>query len=324
MGLFNKLKEYFYLGTSIYAQRYVDLEEENSPNTLQPTLFHPLTFHQFIGQYGAKQTLKGWINAVKKRNILFPHTLIYTDLPGTGKTSLARIIAKTLNIKIIELITGNIENYYILKSHINEVEGGIIFLDEIHSLNRTIAEQIYTLMEDRTIPFTIIGATTEYGELLETRKPFVERFELKIELEDYKKEDLINIGKQYKSILFPKDIVKEEDYIILADNCRYTPRNLLSLLKSLIFLETNIKEILNNFGIIKDGYTRKDLKTLIYIKENDKGVGLQGLCSYLGTSVRNYLYSIEPYILKNKLITRTNRGRKITNEGIRMIEYLNQ
>ena len=96
----------------------------------------------------------------------------------------------------------------------------------------------------------------------------------------------------------------------------------IRLLEATIYFEGEIDKVLIAFNILKDGYTVKDLKVLEYVRQNEKGVGLQGIASYLGTSQANYLYEMEPYLLKSNLILRSPRGRKITLEGIEKIEEL--
>jgi len=170
-------------------------------------------------------------------------------------------------------------------------------------------------------PFTLIGATTEIGEILKTRRPFYERFKLPLELEDYTINNLIKIVENYREKLFPDDDLDIEHYKILAQNCRLTPRIAIKLTESLIYFNKNIKEVFNNFGIIIKGYTKKDFKLLEYLSKN-KVVGLQGIASYLDTSQENYLYEIEPYLIKTGLIVRTPRGRNISDYGRKLLKQM--
>ena len=304
----------------------IELREPESTGIIFPeadrqySIFRPENFDQYIGQERAKTILKDYITAVKERGIPMGHILLYGPA-GTGKTTLARIIAKELGIQFNEIIASTIVNSVELLIRIQMAAGGVIFIDEIHALPRSLGESIYTAMEEFKYdgkpisPFTLIGATTELGELVTDRAPFVERFSIPLELEDYKIDELALIAEQYKKMMYPKDIIPQHLYSSLALNSRLNPRTMIRLIQCLIFMKSDISKVLYNFNIIKEGYTHKDLKALKYIQLNEKGVGLEGLASYLGTSKANYTMILEPYLLKNNLIIRSPRGRRITDLG---------
>ncbi len=291
-------------------------------------MFRPKSFDEYIGQVNAKMIITTYINATRERNEVLPHILL-SGSAGCGKTTLAKIIAKELAVNFKEIITSSIVDYWILLETIKTISGGILFLDEIHSIDRNVAEKLYTIMEDFTYngeeiePFTLIGANTELGEIIKTRKPFVDRFKIPIELEDYTIKDLVIIGKQYKTNIFPNDLFKTKDYLTLALNSRLTPRTLIRLLEATIYFK-DINKVLKTFGIIKNSYNYKDLKILEYITLNEKGVGIQGIASFLGTSVANYVFQIENWLLKNGLIIISPRGRKITDNGKKIIKELKE
>ena len=290
-------------------------------------LFRPENFNEYIGQEKAKDILGDYIRGITKRKLVFPHTLIHGSA-GMGKTTLAYIIAHQLKVKLVETITSDIIDFKDLKNNINACEGGILFLDEIHSITRETAEKMYTIMEDFKYKgesiqsFTLMGATTELGEIIKNRKPFYDRFKIIIELEEYNIKELVRILKQYKDNMFVSDKIHGRIFRCVALNCRGTPRTGIRLLEATIYANTDIKKVLKNFSIIKYGYTNKDLKLLEYMKKNNHPIGLQSIAAYLGTSQYNYLYEIEPYLLSNGIMTRTSRGRKISEDGIELIKHL--
>jgi len=302
-----------------------DLEDKEEPVIPKAKLFRPQTFDEYIGQEKAKNKLRSLIKGIKKRDRIFPHTIIYGPA-GTGKTTLAKIMAKELDVPIKEFIASKSESDIL--EEIKQLDGGILFIDEVHAMERSEVEKLYDVMEDFTSngvplkPFTLIGATTEIGEVMKDRRPFYDRFETKIKLARYAWKDLSQIAQQYKAVMFPEDVLKQEYYNLVGKNCRGTPRVALSLLKSTIYLDGDILQSLENSDIIKDGFTEEDLKVLEYLKENEKGVGLEGLVSYLDTSKYNFMYEIEPYLVQSGLIHRTPRGRKISEKGLLKIDEL--
>ena len=305
--------------TKIKEETIVEIENEQKT-------YRPQTFKEYVGQKRAKELVENYIIAIKKRQVIFPHTLI-SGKAGMGKTTLVKIIANYLGVSFYETIGSEAKDFDALREIIMNNPRGIIFIDEIHALPRDFVEKLYPLMEDfcfegQQYPqFTLMGATTELGELLKDRRPFYDRFKLILELEGYNEKDLIKITTQYKNKVFPEDIIKLKTHRKIAKNSREIPRNAIRLLEATIYLE-DILKVLKSFSIIQEGYTYKDLQVLKYVALNKSGVGLEGLSNYLGTSKENYIYQIEPYLLKNNLVIRTPRGRKITQEGLNMIKKL--
>lgn len=282
----------------------------------------PQTFDDYIGQETTKDRLKKYIKVAKENKTVIPHILIH-GVPGTGKTTLARIIANEMGVKYIEVNAVTFNNNFNIFNLIRTVNGGILFIDEIHSLKPTIIETLYTLMEDFSIngfkvkPFTLIGATTKYGDLVQKFKPLCDRF-IPLELTQYTKKDLFNILKRYSENVL-KTSIDDNVLKVLSKNCRYTPRVGIQLLKDTYNLKGDYKTALNNYGIVKEGYTTKDIKLLKYLNENGEA-GINSICSYLPTHDSYFTSVIEPYLITTGVIIRTKKGRKITKKGI---EFLN-
>ena len=291
------------------------------------SIFRPTKFSDYIGQKEAKLILQNFISGTRQRGLIFPHTLIHGSA-GCGKTTLVNIISHVLKVPVIETITSDISDFATLKQSIDKAQGGILFLDEIHSIERNNAEKLYTIMEDFTynglaVPqFTLIGATTELGEIIENRRPFYDRFKIIVGLKDYTLTDLATIIKQYQEKMFAKERLDSHIYLHIAKNCRGTPRTAIRLLEATIYFNGDIAAVLQSFDIIENGYTNTDLKLLKYLASNDHTMGMQSISTYLDTSSANYLFSIEPYLLKTGMLIRTPRGRKISNDGIQLIERL--
>jgi len=302
---------------------FVPVNSEPITTDTETKLFRPQSFIEYCGQTKAKAILEKYVEVSKTKNTSIPHTLIHGNA-GCGKTTLARLLAKERGCKFTELVASAIGSPYELVEIIKQNSGGIIFIDECHGLARRTAEWLYTIMEDFTfggekIPaFTLIGATTEYGEMLRNKKPFCDRFKLIIELENYTTTEMEDIISQYWTNVFPDIKVDFNTVSILAKNSRLTPRIGIRLLDATIYFDGAYDTVLNNYNIIKEGFTVKDLKVLNYLKVNNQA-GLDSICGYLNTSRNNYVYEIEPYLLQMGVIIRTSTGRRITDVGIQFL-----
>ena len=292
------------------------------------SIYRPISFTDYIGQEKAKNMLKAFIAGSRKFEKIYPHTIIHGNA-GCGKTTLARIIASEVGVPFTELLAQDTEVESFLES-INKANGGIIFLDEVHRMKRDTVEQLYSIMEDfmwngKSVPeFTLIGATTEIGEIIKNRKPFYDRFKIIIELEDYTDDDMYNIIKKYVKKTFEEERLQTKALKIIAGNSRTTPRKAFRLADYLYYSGKKIKKVLADNQIIDKGYTEKDLRVLEYLHKNGKPVGLDTISLYLGVPVVTYNYEIEPYLVKSGLLMRTSRGRTITQDGIIEMKSLQQ
>jgi Holliday junction DNA helicase RuvB len=177
--------------------------------------------------------------------------------------------------------------------------------------------------EGKNIPeFTLFGATTEMGQMMERAKPFYDRFKIIIELEKYKVSELVQMAKGYTKRKYPTDLFEDKTLTILAENCRLTPRGLIRLIDMLVCFNGDLKETLKSFNIIHKGFTSKDLQILQYLSHNPKGTGIQSLTAFLNTSQKNYMYENEPYLIQNEAIIRTPRGRMLSPKGLKLMKEL--
>ena len=275
----------------------------------------PQKLDQYIGQEKAKNNLKIFIEAAKTRNEPLDHVLLYGP-PGLGKTTLSTIIANEMGVNIKVTSGPAIEKPGEMAAILNNLsENDILFIDEIHRLNRQVEEVLYPAMEDYSIDimigkgqaarsirldlpkFTLIGATTRAGLLT---APLRDRFGVINKLEFY------NISELKKIIIRSADIlgveIDDKGAEEMARRSRGTPRLANRLLKRV-----------RDFAQVKyDGVITEDVaNTALNLLEVDK-LGLDTLAAALGEDSGTLEDVYEPYLIQNGLIQRTPRGRIAT------------
>ncbi len=301
----------------------------------------PEKLSDFIGQERVKRLLKIAIESAKKREEPLDHVLFYGP-PGTGKTTLSTIIAKELGTDIKLVSAPTIERKGDLLGVLTTLnEGDILFIDEIHRLNRAVEETLYSAMEDFRVdlvmggkravsielpPFTLIGATTRLNLIT---PPLRGRFGLVCRLELYSPGEMKEIARRGAQKLNLK--VTEEALELLGRCSRGTPRILNQILKRVRDFATfygweevgkeRAKEVLKELGIDSRGLDRLDRKILKTIATTFKGgpVGLTTLATVLKEDPETIESVHEPYLLEMGFIVKTPRGRKITPEGLKVI-----
>ena len=314
--------------TTEFAEEDVKIE-----NHLRPQLLK-----DYIGQQKVKDTLSIYIEAARQREEPLDHVLFYGP-PGLGKTTLAGIIANEMGVKMKVTSGPAIEKPGEIAAILNNLsEGDVLFIDEIHRLNRQVEEVLYPAMEDFAIDivigkgaaarsirldlpkFTLVGATTRAGLLT---APLRDRFGVVSRMEYYSTEDLMTIIQRSADVLHVK--IDERGAQELARRSRGTPRLANRLLKrvrdfaqvchdGVITLQV-ANEALDLLDVDKYGLDQSDRNILLTMMEKFGGgpVGLDTLAAALGEDAGTLEDVYEPYLIKNGFLQRTPRGRVVTD-----------
>ena len=298
----------------------------------------PISLDEYIGQDKIKDNIKVYIEAAKQRKESLDHVLFYGP-PGLGKTTLSTIIAHEMGVNIKVSSGPAIEKPGEMAAILNNLsENDVLFIDEIHRLNRQVEEVLYPAMEDFAIDiilgkessarsirlelprFTLVGATTRAGLLT---APLRDRFGVVQKMEFYTVEDLSTIIKRSAKVLDVE--IDEYGAVEIAKRSRGTPRLANRLLKRLrdfaqVRYEGKIdmkvaREVLDILDVDKMGLDQNDRDILLTIIDKFAGgpVGLDTLAAALGEDSATLEEVYEPYLLMNGLIDRTKKGRMATD-----------
>lgn len=317
--------------------RIISAKEQNTDRTWDLTL-RPQKLKDYVGQEGVKDNLNIILQAAQSRKEPIDHTLLYGP-PGLGKTTLAHIIAKEMGVSVKVTSGPAISKAGDLAAIITNLQDGdILFIDEIHRLNKTIEEILYPAMEDFALDiilgkgpsaqilrldlprFTLIGATTRYNLI---SSPLRDRFGITFRLDFYKDEELAQIVKRAASILAIE--IDDQATLEIASRSRATPRianRILKRVRDFAQVKGNgqihhhlAKQALDLMAIDQKGLDDLDRKLLYTLVENFSGgpVGLNTLAAAVQEEAGTIEEIFEPYLMQLGLLSRTSSGRVATD-----------
>jgi len=288
------------------------------------TGYRPKNWSEYIGQNLAKDYIKGETKGCLDHNENLKHIFLSAP-PGHGKTLFAEILAYQLQKKVVSCIAGEIKSEQQFIDKLVECNGNILFIDEANRIPKKVGFFMLNILEQfkfqgqKLKPFTAIFATTHKGDLAKDLDALIQRFEIEIELEHYTKSEIIEITKIYKTKDYPNVNIDNLIYEEIADNSRETPRIARKLLRQYVYIN-NIKKVLRNNRIVKDGLTEQDIKVLNLLNES-RGMGIKNIAKALRVKPQTFEYQIEPYLIFKEFIKIEGR-RKLTNKGKQFLEEI--
>jgi holliday junction DNA helicase RuvB len=310
-------------------------------------MYSPKTLRQYVGQTAAVKQVRLLMAAAQVRGTSVGH-ILFSGISGAGKTTLAEIIAHEMGYQVVLVTPASLKSnddiISIVENNFSSEAPVLIFVDEVHNLSKRVQEDLYLLMENRTITFhdeqpityqihddvfyTIVGATTNPGKLNE---PFRNRFDAVINLENYAAEQISTIIVQ--AAANHKMEITADAINAVTLRSRLNPRIANHLLDrcedvALIHGKTVVDlgdcdEAFGVLGIDEQGLNGQDRRYLQALYDAKRPVGIESLIPILHTDQESVSKGIEPYLIERNLVVLTGRGRQLTQTGIRYIEGTN-
>ncbi|MCK5849262.1 MAG: Holliday junction branch migration DNA helicase RuvB [Caldisericia bacterium] len=320
------------------------MNSQEPKTKVEDNLLRPSSLSDYVGQTSIKKNLKIAMKAAKDRNECMEHILL-NGPPGLGKTSLAIVLSNEMERELIKTTATSIKRIIDLMSLVMTLKpGDILFIDEIHRLDKRIEESFYSVMEDFEIqivrgggrnikaasipcnPFTLIGATTRAGLL---SKPLRDRFGLTFHFQFYSLDELIDVIQNVAQRL--ELTITKTEALEIAKRSRGTPRIAIHLVKRVRDVATvyfdhkidreTLQETFSTLRLDQNGLSDQDRKLLLLLyQKNGHPVGLNTICAILSEDRTTLEEMTEPYLLLINYIEKTPRGRVITKDGINYLQ----
>jgi len=289
--------------------------------------FRPQTWEQFIGQTEGKDRVK---TIIKKAQRGIKAHLLVNGIKGHGKTTFIELLAKSLDAKLIERIGKQVDEK-ILVNIINEINTStekyvILFIDELDTMDWKVLKILNPIIESFKIggkkikPFLFGGATINKHELIKNNPDTLDRIPTHIKFERYNAKEIAMIVKQYQKQLYADEVLSEEVINTIAANCKFNPRTSLALLEEFV-VEQDIKKVLRNSSIVKDGLTITDVAILRVLEQSKRAIGANALAMRVGLNEKEYVREYEPFLVEYNYINRVP-SRVISEKGKKFLEEI--
>lgn len=300
----------------------LDMEDFGSENLPEAKKFEfrPQTWKQFIGQTEAKDMVPIIIKMFRDTD---KSHLLLTGLQGHGKTTYIKLLAKSMGAEIIETIGHAMNTKEAVIEQLRKINKSekpcVFFVDEIDTMPTEMIKYMNPIVESfecegkRVRPFIFACATINLDTIAEKNPDFLDRIDTKINFVHYTIDELKTIASQARIHLYPDAVVSDEQYAILAENCKLNPRRVIVLLKYLV-TDGNAQHVLEMQRIVKDGLTKTDLSILQFLAEQKKPVGANVIAMKHAMRQRQYETQYEGYLFEQGYINRVP-SRVITDKG---------